>query len=193
MKQDVTVTSGDVQPTGRANRRMRQTVGDMVRSMAVVLAVVAAIWLLAWRPDPEPVKVVDTTQVVTLAAMQAEFPVQAPAGLPGTWQATSARWEPTAESDAAPVLHLGYVTPSDAYAQVSQSTADSRRYLAEQTAQGEPAGTRDVAGSTWAVYETDERRSLVRDDGVTVTVVSGSADWPELTALAASLHDATSR
>jgi hypothetical protein len=190
MNEDVTVTSADVQPTGRPNKRMRQTVGDMVRSMAVVLAVVAAIWLLAWRPDPEPVKVVDTSQVVTLATMQAEFPVQAPAGLPTAWRATSARWEPTAESATVPVLHLGYVTPTDAYGQVTQSTARSDRYLGEQTAQGEPAGSVDIDGTTWQTYETGDRRSLVRDDGTVLTVVSGSAEWPELTALAASLRPA---
>jgi hypothetical protein len=188
MDEDVTVTSADVQPTGRSNKRMRQTVGDMVRSMAVVLAVVAAIWLLAWRPDPEAVKVVDTAPVITLAAMQAEFPVEAPTALPATWRATSARWEPTAQSDSAPVLHIGYVTPADAYAQVSQSTARSPRYLDEQTASGEAGAPVTVAGSPWTTYATQERRSLVRDDGRTLTVVSGSADWPELTALAAALR-----
>lgn len=178
----------DVQPTGRPNARMRQTIGDMIRSMALVLAVVFVIVLLAWRPEPEAVKVVDPGPAVMLAAAEAEFPVAAPEGLADGWRPTSARWEPTTESDGEPVLHIGYVTPADQYAQVSQSQARSAGYLAEQTARGEPVGSEQVAGATWERLESSERRSLVRADGEVLTIVSGTADWAELAALAASLE-----
>jgi Protein of unknown function (DUF4245) len=187
MDHDCHVTTPDVQPTGRRNARMRQTVGDMARSMAVVLAVVAVIMLLAWRPDPEPIKVVDVGPVIALAAAQAPFAVRAPSGLPDGWRATSARWEPTEESGDVPVLHLGYVTPSDQYAQVSQSTARSAAYLDEQTAGGIPAGGLTIGNVAWEKQATDARRSLVMAGGTTLTVVSGSADWNELAELAASL------
>ena len=178
----------DVQPTGRPNARLRQTVGDMIRSMALVLAVVFVIVLLAWRPEPEAVKVVDPGPAVMLAAVEAEFPVAAPEGLADGWRPTSARWEPTTESDGEPVLHIGYVTPADQYAQVSQSQARSAGYLAEQTARGEAAGSEQVAGTTWERLESSDRRSLVRVDGDVLTIVSGTADWAELAALAASLE-----
>ena len=178
------------QPTGRPNARMRQTIGDMVRSMAVVLALVFVIVLLAWRPSPEAVKVVDPAPVVARAVAASEFPVTAPTGLAVEWRATSARWEPTAESGDQPVLHIGYVTPTDAYAQVTQSTVDTPRYLDEQTGQGTPAGEQEVAGETWLRYENEDRRSLVRADGSSVTIVSGSADWMEIAALAGSLAPA---
>ena len=191
MDHDWPVTTPDVQPTGRRNARMRQTVGDMIRSMAVVLALVLVIVLLAWRPDPEAIKVVETAPVVALAARTAEFTVQAPASLPAEWQATSARWESTVESDGANVLHLGYVTPRGEYAQFSESTASGPRYLDEQTASGTPAGEQVVGDVTWERRETDERRSLVLSDVGTVTVVSGSAGWDELIALAGSIQPVT--
>ena len=194
MDHDGIVTTPDIQPTGRPNARMRQTVGDMVRSMAVVLAVVAVIVLLAWRPDPEPITVVDAAPVVARAAAQADFAVSAPAGLPDAWRATSARWEETEESDGLPVLHVGYVTPADAYAQVTQSTATSPAYLQEQTKKGRPDGTIEVDGVPWERFDADDRRSLVLAGDPVLTVVSGSADWPELVELASSLapvHSAT--
>lgn len=190
MDHDCHVTAPDVQPTGRPNARMRQTVGDMARSMAVVLAVVVVIMLLAWRPDPEPLKLVDSAPVIALAAAQAQFTVRAPTGLPDGWRATSARWEKTAQSSDEPVLHLGYVTPSDQYAQVSQSTARSAAYLDEQTAGGVPSGTMSIGGGEWEKLATHARRSLVQADGKALTVVSGSAEWDELVALAASLEPA---
>jgi hypothetical protein len=189
MGHDCHVTSPDVQPTGRRNARMRQTVGDMARSMAVVLVVVAVIMLLAWRPDPEPVKVVDVAPAITLAVAQAPFAVSAPTGLPAGWRPTSARWETTADSGEEPVLHLGYVTPSDEYAQVTQSAAHTAAYLDEQTAGGEPAGQLTLGDVVWERLATKDRRSLAltRADA-SVTVVSGSADWEELTELADSME-----
>lgn len=164
----------------------------MVRSMAVVLAVVVVIVLFTWRPQPDPIKVVQTAPVVQMAAAQAAFPVAAPTNLPEGWRPTSARWEPTEASGDIPVLHLGYVTPSEQYAQVTQSTASSDRYLAEQTDKALATGTTDIAGTIWQTYERKARRSLVRSADGVQTIVSGSAPWEELAILAASLQPAPS-
>jgi hypothetical protein len=188
MDHDWRVTTPDVQPTGRPNARLRQTAWDMVRSMAVVLVVVFVIVLLAWRPEPEAVKVVETAPTVALAAREAEFPVVTPTGLAEGWRPTSVRWEPTEESESEPVLHIGYVTPADQYAQVSVAPVVSERFLGEQTADGAATGTQAVADATWQRWEAGDRRSLVLVDGAVATVVSGSADWAELIILAESLE-----
>lgn len=192
MAHDWRVTTPDVQPTGRPNARLRQTAWDMVRSMAVVLVVVFVIVLLAWRPEPDAVKVVETAPTVALAARDAPFPIVAPSGLAEEWRATSVRWEPTEESGSERVLHIGYVTPADQYAQVVVAPVVSEAFLDEQTAGGAPTGTQAVGDATWQRWETDERRSLVLVDGTLATVVSGSADWPELIALAESLEPVAS-
>ena len=85
----------------------------MVRSLAVVLGAVALVLLVTWRPQPDAVKVVDVAPFAALATEQAPFPIlQIP--LDG-YQPTSARWQPTLESDEAPVWFVGYVTPSGEY------------------------------------------------------------------------------
>jgi len=169
---------------------MRQTIGDMVRSMLVVLAFVVVLLLVTHRGQPEAVKVVDTTSAVTRASMQAQFPIAVPTGLSDGWRPTSARWEPTVKSVADPVLHIGYVTPDDAYAQVSQSSNSTDRYTAEQTDGGIPVGTQAVGDVTWERWEHGDRHSLVRIANGTTTIVSGGASWDELIALAASLRTA---
>jgi hypothetical protein len=167
---------------------MRQSVGDMVRSMGIVLAVVFVVVLVSWRALPEAVKEVDVTPVLTQASAQAQFSVKSPAALPEAWRPTSARWEPTQGSAGEPVLHIGYVTPAEQYAQVTQSVATGPVYLAEQTAQGVPEGEVVIDDVTWQQYRGRSRTSLVRSgDGVT-TVVSGSAGLDELGILAASLR-----
>lgn len=178
------------QPTGRPTAHLRKTVLDMVRSMAVVLVVVFAIVLLSWRPTPDAVTVIDPAPAVASAQEQADFAVSVPAGLSDDWRTTSARWERTPESGDAPVLHIGYVTPSDEYGQVSQSRAASERYLVEQTSGGAPTGTREISGTVWQEWQADDRRSLVLiDDGVT-TVVSGTGAWAEIESLAGRLAPA---
>ena len=188
MAHDCPVTTPDVQPTGRPNARLRQTAVDMVRSMAVVLVGVFVIVLLAWRPEPEAVKVVETASTVDLAARDAQFPIVAPAGLAQGWRATSVRWEPTEESESEPVLHIGYVTPADQYAQVAVAPVAVESFLDEQTANGAPTGTQAVGDVTWERWESAKRRSLVLIDGSVATIVSGGAEWSELITLAESLE-----
>lgn len=176
----------DPQPTGRRTRPMRQTVGDMIRSMVVVLAVVAAILIVTWRPKPDPVRTVDITQALVTARSSADFAVEVPT-LPDL-RATSVRWEPTEGSEGVLVWHLGYVTASDEYLQVSQSRAAGDAFLAEQTGGGEPGETVTIAGERWQVFTAPERTSVVRiDDGVT-TVVSGTDPLDQVKTAAGTLQ-----
>jgi hypothetical protein len=178
------------QPTGRPTAHLRKTVMDMVRSMAVVLALVFVIVLLAWRPTPDAVTVIDPGPAIASAQQQADFTVVVPEGLSADWRPTSARWEASPESGDVPVLHIGFVTPSDQYGQVSQSRAASERYLVEQTSGGVPTGTRDVAGAVWQEWQADDRSSLVLIDSGVTTIVSGTGDWTEIESLARSLSPA---
>jgi hypothetical protein len=177
-------------PTGRRNAHLRKTAFDMLRSMVVVLALVFVIVLLAWRPLPEEVRVIDPVPVIDAAALQADFTVLAPEGLEDRWRPTSARWEPTEQSGDLPVLHVGYVTPSDQYAQISQSREASEGYLNEQTSGGAPVGTREVGGTVWQQWEAPDRLSLVQIDGGVTTIVSGTGDIAELESLARVLAPA---
>ena len=165
---------------------MRQTVGDMIRSMVVVLAVVAAILIVTWRPKPDPVRTVDITQALVTARSSADFTVEVPS-LPDL-RATSVRWEPTEDSGEKWVWHLGYVTPSDEYLQVSQSRAVGDAFLAEQTAGGRPGESVMIAGEQWQVFTAPERTSVVRiDDGVT-TIVSGTDPLDQVMTVAGTLR-----
>jgi hypothetical protein len=178
----------DPRPTGRPNARLRQSVGDMVRSLAVVLIVVAVTLVIVWRPKPDAVKPVDPIAAVTLVTMQKEFPPLVPTALPADWTVTSARFEPTAKSQGRSVFHIGYVTPSGQYAQVQESTATSAGFLSESTDRGAASGTRVVGSQTWQVWNSDERRSLVLADDSHVVVVSGTGTLDEVAALAGSLQ-----
>jgi len=173
-------------PTGQPNARLRQTIGDMIRSMVVVLVVVGALLAVTWRPQPEAIKVVDVQPVLAVARMQATFDPVVPVGI-ADLQATSVRWEPTAASGEFPVWHVGYVVAGRDYLQVSQSLAGNTEYLAEQTSSGQPGAEVLVQGTAWTVWTSPDRMSLVQQaDGVT-TVVSGTVDVSQLEGAVRSL------
>ncbi len=176
------------EPTGRRNRGLKQSIGDMLRSMAVVLAVVGAILLVTWRPQPDAVKEVSLEPLVSLASSQAEFPVLV---IDTEAQPTSVRWESTAASDGQLVWHVGYVTDDDQYLQLSQSLAESEPYLSEQTSEGVPledysdlpAVVQTLTSEGWVPIEgldLEPRRSLIRTNDGSTTVVSGTGGWGQV-------------
>jgi hypothetical protein len=174
-------------PTGRPNARLRQTIGDMIRSMALVLVVVGLVLLVTKRPQPDPIKVVDPAPALAAARAQAPYPIAYPATQPEGWRITSAWWSPTTGSGAVPVWHLGQVTGDGAYVQLEQSATTDPDFVGDQV--GASAGTSVVGGVTWQRYEEPPNRALVTvsSAGVT-TIVSGTAPWDVLEAYAASLR-----
>ena len=77
----------EISPTGRPNPRLRQSAGDMVRSLALVLGVVAVILIVTLRPQPDAVKVIDYQSELSVARAQAGYAVLAPVGLGADWAA----------------------------------------------------------------------------------------------------------
>ncbi len=179
----------EISPTGRPNPRLRQSAGDMVRSLALVLGVVAVILIVTLRPQPDAVKVIDYQSELSVARAQAGYAVLAPVGLGADWRATSVRWQPTPGSTPDKAWHLGFVTPDDAYAQLGQSNTTNVNYLPEQTDRGQLTGVVTLGGFDWQRYISKSgQQSLVRiDRGVTI-VVTGTADWAALELFAASLR-----
>ncbi len=170
------------------SKRGRETSGDMVRSLGLVLLAVLAIWYLARPPssDVKAIRVIDPT--ADISAFSADVPGAAvPGTLPARWRATSSKVGRSPDS-----LRIGYVTPSGEYAEYDASTAAREAYVRD--AVGDEATALDpvqVAGGTWEQYrEDDGSLSLVRSYGA-VTVVIGSlratASLDELRTLAESL------
>jgi hypothetical protein len=173
-------------------KRGRQTAFDMVRTLLVIMVpVLLLVLVVARQPSPDPVRVVDWKPQATAAASQAPFPVVAPAALEPTWRATSARYERVPTQRDATVWHVGFLTPEGTYAGLDQSDARAEDFVRDTTAKASPAGEVALGGTAWTRYQTgtDGARALVRPWGTSSVVVSGSAAWPTLEHLAASLRE----
>ncbi len=167
-----------------ARSRGRQTALDMVRSLAVIGAMVAVIYVLVPRPDDVEPPPVDLAGAVEVARFAGDVPVVVP-DLGADWEVTSARRDRPGDAEPA-TWHLGYLTPSGGYAGLEVAEDVTATWLTRVTSDGTDAGVQDVDGTPWTAYESaDPRRtSLVLEDGSRTTVVTGSAVLDELVELA---------
>ncbi len=175
-------------PAAPRSGRGRQTVGDMVRSLLVVLVLVFVVVALNARDESgSTLRPLDYRGALAQARDTAPYEVLAPVGLPTTWVPTSAR---TARVGDAVAWHLGLVTPAGDYAGVEQSDGDPEAVVATVAADGRRAGTVTISGLQWRRVEggRPERRALVLDGDAVTTVVAGGAAWQELELLARSLQ-----
>jgi hypothetical protein len=179
-------------PTGPGPRRRgTQTLGDLVRSLALLLVVVVVIALVTFRPKGQEIQVVDYRATLAGARVGAPFPLLAPDGLGGSWRATSAYFDPpVVPGSRGATWHIGFVTPDNQYAGFEQTDGSAADVLRQVLASPQPEGTTTVvAGQPWARWDDGSgHRALVRTTGGTAVVVDGSAGWPELEQLAAALR-----
>lgn len=166
--------------------RGKQTVRDMVLSVAVIGAVVAGIYVFVPHSGPDPVKKVSYRVELGQARRASPYPVAAPAGLSDRWRATSVGFD--AANPRAVHWHLGFVDPQQQYASVEQSNGTAAPFIADTTRQSRPAGAQTVSGTVWKRYGGGRYRALVRTtDGVT-TMVVGTAPYGQLAQLAGALR-----
>jgi len=178
------VTAPTAPPAAPARKRQRgrESVGDMVRSLGLVMLIVVPIWFFAQPPDSDEqsLRVVDPSQDIGLL-QRASPGVPVPGALPEGWRTTSSTLDPQD-------LRIGYVTPSGEYAEYAASARPE--FLTEITGGGEEVGTLPVGGQSWRQYDDgDEHTTLVRDAGGRTVAVGGvreTTTLAELEALAAA-------
>lgn len=181
--------------TAPARRRRGGTVWDMVRSLGILLIIVAVLVLVRGHDTGNPVHPVDPVPTYDGAAHVARFTLLVPTGLPASWRVTSARSDvpnPVGGTvQRGPVtLHVGFVTPGTRYAQLTESDRPGLDSVDDQLADGaRPTGSVDVTGVAWQRWpsaKTGETVLVRQAAGVTYSV-TGSATLTQLRQLAGSL------
>lgn len=180
---------------GRPPRQdpLKKTVRDVALSMGVVAGIIFLVLIVTWRPQPDPIRTVDPAPVAGQAAQVVDYPLLLPS-LDEAWRATSARFEPTEESDNLPVWFNGWVSPGEQFAAVVQSANTTESFIEEQTIDGLPAqDAPPTPGWDAVVSPRNDQRSLVRIADGHTTIVTGSVGWQELIAFRDALQPVGSK
>jgi hypothetical protein len=164
--------------------------GRQYTTAAVACAgLVALLGLLVAGAGGRPSSRVDVaTQAARLRAV-APYQTYAPFRLPAGWRATASRITGTRQ-DGPVAWHLGCRTARGGYAAVEESDENPAAFASRMANRDRPEGTQQVAGATWERYYRSDKKqySLARRlRGVTL-VVTGTASYDELAALAAALR-----
>lgn len=167
-------------------KRGRESAGDMVRSLGLVLIIVGVVFFLAQPPhsDAKKIRVIDPSSDVQ--AFSAAVPGGAvPHVLPAGWRSTVS----TYDRDTG-VLRIGWVTPKGAYAEYAASGRPGAAFVPDLTGRAPRGRSVDINGALWTEYRADAATSLVRTYGTSVVVLGtlrDTASLDELRVLAAAL------
>lgn len=160
----------------------------MVYSLAILLVpIFVALGVWHFLSTGREVSVVDPRPAITQARQAGQFPVAVPTGLSDRWRPTSAA---TTRADGEVTLRIGYVTPSDGFAQLVESNRDSAKLLGDALTHGSrPAGAVHIGGHDWSKYTGEHDRDVLAllEQHRTILVVGQTTD-AELRHLAASLR-----
>jgi len=168
-----------------ARKRGTETVGDMVRSMVVVLIPVAFIAGLVGllRPSSETVRDIEWEQALESARGAAQYDVLGPERLPDGWTATRVAYE-SGTSAADGVWRMSFVSDEGTYVGLVQRVGDVDLLVRRELPDVEADGSSTVVGTEWKRFveadASDPDRALVLDKGDSVVLVLGSGDYPEL-------------
>jgi hypothetical protein len=182
-------TTPVLQPVDQPSARSTRTAMDMVRSMAVVLGFIAAIWLLSLvsrHHVSDPVQPVDYSGQLVVARDTAPYRVLAPRSLPSGWEATSV----DAEGDSNQFTwHLGFLIDRADYVGLEQSNSNAAQYISDTIGDDTPDGRQDIGGVTWRrLLDPDSGdHSLVRVTSADTTIVTGTLSYEGLATFIAPL------
>jgi hypothetical protein len=160
----------------------------MIRTMLVVLAVVAVIWALVPRPNRIVQPGADVAGAAATAQQDLGFSPLVPQGLPPDWVATEAAVRNAA--DGIKDFHIGY-TSTQGQAGVEQSTSLTARWLQINDAGGRAVGRVVVDGVTWVQLYKPERNYtslLLRRPNQVILVTSKNGGVSQATVLVRALH-----
>ncbi|PRY50942.1 uncharacterized protein DUF4245 [Geodermatophilus tzadiensis] len=178
-------------------RANRMSAVNMIRSLLplVVICLLAVGWIAFRQGDPDPVRPIDPTNAVQLAAARAGYAVQVPSELPDGYRPTSVRTDAGDAVDGAPVtLEIGYVTPSTEFAGYVTSDDPDADPLTAVLDGAQADGSVQLAGEEWTRATSGRGETVLsrEEDGVTL-LVTGSAPDEELQTVAAAVAPVAAR
>lgn len=175
-------------------QRARFALADMVRSLGLLVVVIAALLFigparsLVLPGSKDKMPAVDYGGYVAGFNELAAPPAVVPAGLPASWRANAGNLTHTATTAH---LHIGWAVPGTAFAGLDEGTGspDALLRLVTGAASLQSRGTTTIGADTWTIRRSTRGETvLTRDVNGVFVIVTGNATDAQLRLLAGSLH-----
>ncbi|SDN57398.1 Protein of unknown function [Klenkia soli] len=178
--------------TSADERAAKFTAANMVRSLLpLTVIVLVLVGFVALRQNSaDPVRPVEISSGIQLAAARAGYPLLVPQDLPDDWRPTSIRTDAGNATEAGdPVtLAIGWVTPDEEYAGYVVGDDPRADDLDTVLSGATEQGAVQIGDRSWTQLTTARDETAYRlEDGDVTAVVTGSASDDELRTLAAAV------
>ncbi|ARJ05739.1 hypothetical protein GCM10010988_08660 [Cnuibacter physcomitrellae] len=175
--------------------RQRKTLNNLVLSLLVTVGLVVVIVLAVPRPATVERDPVDYAQVAQSVQSSMPVPLAVPT-LPEGWTSNAAELR-GGGADGVASWYVGLLTPGDSpqYVGLTQALDSNPTWLAQQLGDSVAAGTVDLGGVTWTVFDNRGRSgdfgnnqyALEAESGRSTYIVAGTATPEEVQQVASSI------
>ena len=139
-------------------RRARQTLYNLLYSLAACIGLVIVMVLAVPRPSQSLIQPVKYLEVAASAAQSSQQPIVAPQLMTKNWYSNSARW--TAQpADGVANWYVGFVGPKNQYLGLTQAFESNPTWLTLKLKGDMPTGSRIIDGRKWVIWQSTVKHS----------------------------------
>jgi hypothetical protein len=170
--------------TQAPSRYTSGSVGNMIRSLVVIGALMALVILIVPRVNSVSQPPVDVAGSARSVAGETKWPIEIPVGLPDGWRATSVRY--VRSTDGVMTWHAGYTTPDNQSVAIEQALSPTVGWVRAEVNRAAVVGTVDAGGRTWTKYVREDKvqNSLVNNAATPgkdlTTIITGTGTFEQL-------------
>ena len=165
--------------------RANATFKNYAISLGIVVGILLVMAFVVSTRSDENIPTVEYRPDIEVLRDAADYPVTVPSeDLPEGWVPTSS----TVDVTGPVAWSLGFATPVDSHAMLTQSDGDPDTVVADQAQDADPVGTVMVADEEWEHLEGEDWRAIVLREEDRTLVISGSTTLDEFAVLAEHLE-----
>jgi hypothetical protein len=135
-----------------AKRRAKQTLNNLLLSLAATVGVMVLLVLAVPRDDSNRVEPVDYVAIGEQAASETSEKLLIPT-IPVDWYSNSARYRSSAQ-DGVANWYVGFVGPNSEFVAITQGIDVNQTWMQLMIESNKPTGDVVIEGKTWKVYES---------------------------------------
>jgi Protein of unknown function (DUF4245) len=135
-----------------AQRRARQTLNNLLLSLAATVGVMVLLVLAVPRDDSNRVQPVDYVAIAEQAAAETSEKLLIPT-IPVDWYSNAARYR-SSDQDGVANWYVGFVGPNSEFLAMTQALDVNQTWIQLMLESNKPTGKVELAGQSWQIFES---------------------------------------
>ena len=135
-----------------AQRRAKQTLNNLLLSLAATVGVMVLLVLAVPRDDSNRVQPVDYVAIAEQAAAETSEKLLIPT-IPVDWYSNAARYR-SSDQDSVATWYVGFVGPNSEFLAMTQGLDVNQTWIQLMLESNKPTGKVELAGQSWQIFES---------------------------------------